>query len=89
MGSVDDSTVALWSDSIRKKGFFWVSDKAVGERVDKIIETGYPFDQKDGLIFCRLSTVGDEVSEETCKELNDQLTLPACAQGCKLGHWTT
>ncbi len=91
MGSVDDSTIKLWSDSVREKGFFWVSDKAVGKRVDKIIETGYPFDTKDGLAFCRLSTVGDEVSEETCKEVNsnNQLTLPACAQGCEVSHRTT
>jgi len=60
MGSIDDSTIALWSKSVREKGFFWVSDKAVGTRVDKIRETGYPFDRKDGLVFCRLSTVGDE-----------------------------
>ena len=81
MGSIDDSTIALWSKSVREKGFFWVSDKAVGTRVDKIRETGYPFDRKDGLVFCRLSTVGDEVSEERCEGVNSnsQLTLPACA----------
>ncbi len=76
MGSVDDSTIALWSDHVRKKGFFWVSDKAVGERVDKIIETGYPFDKKDGLVFCRISTVGDEVSEKTCEGLKSTTNLP-------------
>ena len=65
MGSVDDSTIELWSDSVREKGYFWVLDKTVGERVDTIIDKGYPFDEKDGLVFCRLSTVGDEVSEET------------------------
>ena len=81
MGSIEDSTIALWSDSVRGNGFFWVSDKVVGKRVDKIIEAGYPFDKKDGLIFCRLSTVGDEVSENTFEGMNsnDQLTLPACA----------
>ena len=52
MSLVDDSTIALWSDSIWKKEFFWVSDKAVREWVDKIIKICYLFDQKDGLIFC-------------------------------------
>ena len=76
MASIDDSTIALWSDSVREKGFFWVSDKAVGKRVDKIIETGYPFDTKDGLAFCRISTVGDEVSRNTYKEVTQIINLP-------------
>ncbi len=52
MGSVDNSTITLWSDHIWKKEFFWVSDKAVKECVDKIIETGYSFNKKDDLVFC-------------------------------------
>ena len=63
MGSIDDSIIASWSKSVRDNGFFWVSDHAVGQRVDKIIKMGYRFDTKDGLNFCRLSTVSDEVSE--------------------------
>ena len=43
MGPIDDFTIALWSESVRENGFFWVFDKAVGKRVDKIRETGYPF----------------------------------------------
>ena len=64
MGSIDDSTIALWSDNVREKGFFWVSDKTVRKRVDKITETGYPFDKKENIIFCRISTVGDEVKKK-------------------------
>lgn len=82
MGSIDDSTIALWSDNVREKGFFWVSDKAVGKRVDKITETGYPFDKKEGIIFCRISTVGDEVSEDAC-ELKRATNLASVCAGLR------
>lgn len=62
MGSVEESTIAQWSDRVRERGCFWTLDPVVGKRVDKIIEAGFPFDRKDGLIFCRLGSIDDEVS---------------------------
>ena len=47
-----------------------MSNKAIGTRVNKIREIGYPFNRKDGLVFCRLSIVSDEVNKEIYKGVN-------------------
>lgn len=90
MSSIDDSIIKLWSDSVREKEFFWMFDKVVKKRVDKIIKTSYSFDTKDDLTFCRLSTIDDETSEKTCKKMNsnNQLISSACTQSYEVSHRT-
>ncbi len=60
---IEDDLIAMWTQSIRNMGFFYMLDQAVGERVHTMNEQGWPFHRLDGLKYVRQSTVSDEVSE--------------------------
>jgi len=47
--------------SILKEGFFGVEDIVVGKRVLEITEKGSPLLSEEGLEFCRLNVLDDEV----------------------------
>jgi hypothetical protein len=46
-----------------EEGVFFLDDPDVGRRFQEVKEKGFPFQTVEGLDFCRISTLQDEVSE--------------------------
>lgn len=46
-----------------EEGVFFLDDPEVGRRFQEIKEKRFPFQTVEGLEFCRISTLQDEVSE--------------------------
>jgi hypothetical protein len=55
--------------SILEDGVFCTEDPVVGKRVDEIAQKGFPFKTEEGLDFCKINVLDDEVSKEAdlCK----------------------
>ena len=51
--------------SILEDGVFCAEDPVVGSRVDEIAQKGFPFKTEEGLDFCKINALDDEVSKET------------------------
>ena len=67
MNFINNSKITAWNEKIRKKEFFWMSNKTLEERIDKIKKTDYSFNQKNDLIFCQLNMISDEIKKYTKK----------------------
>jgi hypothetical protein len=63
MASAELFSVEQTRKEILEDGFSYRSDSVIGERVDAIAKRGFPFKTEEGLDFCKLSTIDDEVSE--------------------------
>jgi hypothetical protein len=58
--------------SILENGFFCVRDPVVGERVLEIAEKGSPLLLEEGLEFCKLNVLDNEVNN---REYSDMFTI--------------
>ena len=65
--SVEDARKSILAD-----GFFGVEDPMVGERVLEIAEKGSPLLSEEGLEFCKLNVLNDEVGN---REHGDVFTI--------------
>jgi hypothetical protein len=62
MGFTDLSSIQRTKQDILEQGFSCHLDPVIGERVDAIAQKGFPFKTEEGLDFCKVNTVDDEVS---------------------------
>jgi hypothetical protein len=62
MAFTDLSSIQRTKQDILEQGFSCHLDPVIGERVDAIAQKGFPFKTEEGLDFCKLNTVDDEVS---------------------------
>jgi len=51
--------------AILEDGVFRTEDPVVGNRVDEIARKGFPFKTEEGLDFCKINALDDEVSKHT------------------------
>lgn len=65
--SVEDARKSILED-----GFFCVEDPVVGERVLEIAKKGSPLLSKEGLEFCKLNVLNNEVRN---REYGDVFTI--------------
>lgn len=63
MASENSSTIANIKNAILENGFSCDIDPLVGNRVDKIVQEGFPFKSEEGLDFCKLNTLDNMVSK--------------------------
>jgi hypothetical protein len=69
MASTNSVPVEDPQKAILEDGVFCAEDSVVGKRVDEFVQKGYPFKTEEGLDFCKINALDDEVSKEAdlCK----------------------